>query len=84
MGLMEWLSLGTAAVTGLVAAASTVAFLRGRVISVLERLDSIEKRMEARCQEAEKAVAHAHRRIDTLMLYAKANGRTPPMLDDSH
>ena len=77
MGLMEWLSLGTAAVTGIVAAASTVAFMRGRLVSLLERLDTIEQRMETRCKEAEErsearykeareSIREAHRRIDAL------------------
>ena len=74
---MEWLSIGTAVIAGISSAVGTVAFLRGRLVSLIERiaqiehriderLSSLEQRQEQRCRSLESRVVEAHRRIDDL------------------
>ena len=77
MTIMEWLSIGTAVIAGVSSAVGTVAFLRGRLISLIERiahiehriderLSALERRQEERCRSIESRVEEAHRRIDDL------------------
>ena len=55
MGVMEWLSLGTALITGVAAGGVTFGLMKGRLLSLEVRLASIERRLD-----------EAHRRIDSL------------------
>lgn len=77
MTIMEWLSIGTAVIAGISSAVGTVAFLRGRLVSLIERTAYIETRIEdrlgsteRRCEEGLRSLMarcdEAHRRIDEL------------------
>ena len=56
MGIMEWLSILVALVTGAATGGVTVGLMRGRLSSIEGRLTSIERRL-----------ADAHRRIDNVL-----------------